>query len=499
VRFLLSSVIALSCLSCVELESDPAVEETGELVADAGEEALEAPELEPPTPPSAATPPSATTRRERGPWLGEADDVGKRYPAFGVTQYYMAHVFDAPKRGARAVGYLRRGARFRASEEIHRRDCARGWFEVSGGGYVCNGEGVTIDSRPPAYEDSPTLPALSDPLPYPYRKVVAGQPPQYLRMPTPQEEQAVNAALAGLPGDAGVDADAGVPLFPSLLRMRMQPGFYVSVDREIEDTLDARRFFRTVRGGLVRAEPMVEAKQPQGLGVTLGERFVLPLAFVYRGGAPILRQDPMSGELVKVGGDWPVHSAHSLSGESFVKAGRRYFVTRDGLLLRDTAIRIVDKVARPKLVPRNERWIRVDLDRQTLTAYEGEEPVFATLVSSGLPDHATPAGLFRLHAKHVTTTMADDLATDGPYSIEDVPWTMYFLGSYALHAAFWHERFGHPRSHGCVNLAPRDARWLFFWTLPELPSAWHGVLAGVGQGTSVLLDTGVPYGIEQGS
>jgi hypothetical protein len=75
---------------------------------------------------------------------------------------------------------------------------------------------------------------------------------------------------------------------------------------------------------------------------------------------------------------------------------------------------------------------------------------------------------------------------------------MYFLGSYALHAAFWHERFGHPRSHGCVNLAPRDARWLFFWTLPELPSAWHGVLADVGKGTTILLDSAVSYPIEQG-
>jgi lipoprotein-anchoring transpeptidase ErfK/SrfK len=140
----------------------------------------------------------------------------------------------------------------------------------------------------------------------------------------------------------------------------------------------------------------------------------------------------------------------------------------------------------------------VDLDRQTLTAYEGDTPVFATLVSSGVPDHATPLGLYRLHAKHVATTMADDLAADGPYSIEDVPWTMYFLGSYALHAAFWHDRFGLQRSHGCVNLSPRDARWLFFWTLPELPSAWHGVLAGVGQGTSVSIDTGVEFPLEQG-
>jgi hypothetical protein len=201
----------------------------------------------------------------------------------------------------------------------------------------------------------------------------------------------------------------------------MQPGFYVSVDRELSEPAAGHAFVRTVRGGLVRKEAVVDAKQPAGLGVTLGSSHQLPIAFVYRAGAPSLRLDPVTGELVKAGPDLALHSAHSLTGESVVKGGRRYFATRDGLFVRDSAVRIVDRVGRPRQVPRSERWIRVDLDRQTLTAYEGETPVFATLVSSGVPEHATPTGIYRLHAKHVTTTMADDLAADGPYSIEDVP------------------------------------------------------------------------------
>jgi hypothetical protein len=52
---------------------------------------------------------------------------------------------------------------------------------------------------------------------------------------------------------------------------------------------------------------------------------------------------------------------------------------------------------------------------------------------------------------------------------------MYFSLAIALHGAFWHGRFGQVRSHGCVNLAPADARWLFFWVRPELPEGWHGV------------------------
>ena len=73
--------------------------------------------------------------------------------------------------------------------------------------------------------------------------------------------------------------------------------------------------------------------------------------------------------------------------------------------------------------------------------------------------------------------MDGNSANDGPYSIEDVPWVMYFEASFALHGAFWHEGFGGMRSHGCVNLAPSDARWFFQWTEPQVPTGWHGAYA----------------------
>jgi lipoprotein-anchoring transpeptidase ErfK/SrfK len=98
-------------------------------------------------------------------------------------------------------------------------------------------------------------------------------------------------------------------------------------------------------------------------------------------------------------------------------------------------------------------------------------------VSTGKPGFETPQGVFRILAKHVSATMDGTAGSDETYSIEDVPWTMYFQGSYALHAAFWHDRFGNVRSHGCVNLAPADARWLFQWATPVLPGGWHGVVA----------------------
>jgi lipoprotein-anchoring transpeptidase ErfK/SrfK len=57
---------------------------------------------------------------------------------------------------------------------------------------------------------------------------------------------------------------------------------------------------------------------------------------------------------------------------------------------------------------------------------------------------------------------------------------MYYLGGYALHGAYWHDAFGTPRSHGCTNLAPADARWLFYWTDPQVPRDESGVTHGAG-------------------
>ncbi|MFK7986210.1 MAG: L,D-transpeptidase, partial [Sandaracinaceae bacterium] len=143
---------------------------------------------------------------------------------------------------------------------------------------------------------------------------------------------------------------------------------------------------------------------------------------------------------------------------------------------------VAERVDRPDGVAEDEPWVHVDLSEQTLVMYRGETPIYATLVSTGVEEHATPTGLFPIHQKHVTDTMSNigPDASDDRYSIEDVPWTQYFEGSVALHTAFWHTRFGLPRSHGCVNMAPADAHWVFQRTWPEIPDGWHGVSAREG-------------------
>ncbi|MFZ5891225.1 MAG: L,D-transpeptidase [Myxococcota bacterium] len=75
------------------------------------------------------------------------------------------------------------------------------------------------------------------------------------------------------------------------------------------------------------------------------------------------------------------------------------------------------------------------------------------------------------------------------FELRDVPWIQYFASGYALHGAYWHDVFGTPRSHGCVNLSPIDARVVFRWTDPPLPDGWHGINVGadMGEGTVVVI------------
>jgi len=108
------------------------------------------------------------------------------------------------------------------------------------------------------------------------------------------------------------------------------------------------------------------------------------------------------------------------------------------------------------------RWIDVDLAEQTLTVYDNNQLVFATVIASGLEPFWTRPGLFQVYQKKETETMRNGDPTDF-YYLDNVPWTMYFDKARALHGAYWRTRFGYPQSHGCVNLSVGDAHWLYNW------------------------------------
>lgn len=117
---------------------------------------------------------------------------------------------------------------------------------------------------------------------------------------------------------------------------------------------------------------------------------------------------------------------------------------------------------RPFGVSNSERWIDVNLTTQTVIAYEGDTAVYNALVSSGTWEHPTVTGQFRIWLRYESQTM-DGALLGYDYYLENVPYVMYFYQDYAIHGAYWHNNFGTPMSHGCVNVHPTDAGWLFNW------------------------------------
>lgn len=114
------------------------------------------------------------------------------------------------------------------------------------------------------------------------------------------------------------------------------------------------------------------------------------------------------------------------------------------------------------------RWIEVDISEQTLRAWEGDQLVFETLVSTGRPETPTVAGTFAVQSK------LDSQRMRGPgYDLPDVPAVMYFFLNYAIHGAYWHDDFGQVMSHGCVNMEPDEAAFLFQWAEIGTPVHVH--------------------------
>jgi hypothetical protein len=148
----------------------------------------------------------------------------------------------------------------------------------------------------------------------------------------------------------------------------------------------------------------------------------------------------------------------------------------EGEWVRASEMRLALATEPPPLTDSHERWFDIDLDAQVLVAYEDALPVYATLISAGSRDNPTETGVYRIWIKFAETDMSD-LAGESPYSVATVPWTQFFAKDLALHTAYWHDTFGTPRSHGCINVSPLDARFLYFWSTPHVPPGWsmaHG-------------------------
>ena len=150
-----------------------------------------------------------------------------------------------------------------------------------------------------------------------------------------------------------------------------------------------------------------------------------------------------------------LQKANALTNTNFIYVGQRLIIPGN------PQVPVAPPVPRPAPQPAPDpgsKWIDVNLSTQTLVAYSGNTPVFSARVSTGLPATPTVVGTFRIYVKYTSAPM------QGPdYYLPNVPYVMYFYRGYSLHGTYWHNNFGTPMSHGCVNLATPDAEWLFNW------------------------------------
>jgi hypothetical protein len=205
---------------------------------------------------------------------------------------------------------------------------------------------------------------------------------------------------------------------------------------------------------------------------------------------------PFTQSMRKVGKGWePVyrlydHSCHWIVGIETGPDGQIWYALKDELLEVDYYIPAEHMRPIPYSewspistdVDRFKKRIDVSLTMQTATAFENDKQVFSAKISSGIPQlyaipgkipTATPTGQFRVQSKMASKHMGDGNLTADPeaYEIPGVPWAAFFepVTGVAFHGVYWHDNYGTPMSHGCVNMRPKDALWIFRWTTPDAP------------------------------
>jgi hypothetical protein len=439
---------------------------------------------------------------------GAEQGTGERSDHELVSLARETWVYVSPSWSSRRLGYLRAGSIVETQPEPATfRKCRGGWYRLVPRGYVCVGSRASLDLSHPVALLSARRPDMTG-LPYLYVISRFPPPPLYARLPTVEQQLEVepkrdyhlrkHTRLAE--SDQFVGPPPPDPIPPQLQDGKVLPALGGKPRGEGTVSLgvarvksafgllstfehEGRRFGLTTEMALLPLDRTRVVAQSTFHGVRLSDEYTLPVAFVQSRKAKRYRVHDPSGAFVRDGQTrW--REAFSLTGQSKDSRGHRYLETADGSWLRaDQVFHVGSFTKAPRWAKEGRKWIDVSILRQTLVAYEGRTPVYATLVSTGVdglgdPDttHSTVQGTFLIHTKHVSVTMDGDERGD-EFDFRDVPFVQYFTEGYALHAAYWHDAFGTPRSHGCINLAPRDAAWLFGWTTPDVPAGWHAALS----------------------
>jgi hypothetical protein len=353
----------------------------------------------------------------------------------------------APDEQAKALGTVAQDTRVKWKRVATGPGCAR-WVEIEPRGWVCD-KYLEPTKKPTAGVELPRL-KEDELVPGVYGRVVSGGAPAYKTV-------------------ADIEKKKPARHVPALVKVR-------HADDEV---VGGKLYWKTTEGEYLEHSKLTKVEPSAFAGVQLDVDGApaLPLAWAQRRGdirASVALYDKPGGrgkivKQVKPRTVLPILESSEDGAWHRTEAG--WLAAADAHVARATTA--------PATTGEHEKWFDVDLDEQVVVAYDGAEPVYATLVSSGSKKWPTPPGIYRIWIKFAETDMNGQMGDEDPYSVATVPWTMFFARDLAFHTAYWHDRFGEARSHGCLNLSPRDARWLYFWATPDVPLGWsmvHGIV-----------------------
>jgi hypothetical protein len=465
-----------------------------------------------PTPSAEPDPvPLPVVEPEEAPTAAPAPDLAAAPPESetGVPELLATarevFVLDRPSAAGKKLGYLRAGARLARSPSPASFDgCPGGFYRVAPEGYVCAGPFARTDLDHPLARLGRVRPDRSAPLPYTYVRSGPIAPNYYTRVPDEADLRRAEPEFRGARRVREIPALVAQAIPEELSAGRTTPAPYgryepstLTAGRALPDssfaliesyTNGARSYALSADYLLLATDRLEPIRASSFHGLVLDE-LELPVAFAMRRGAQLYTGHPQRG--LRVARALGHREALPLSGERARLGTTEFREVVGGDWVRDDGLLVIEQPAELPSFARDEiSWLWISIRRQSLVAYRGSKPVYVTLVSTGVDgagdpktSRSTVQGQFRIHTKHVTARMDSDDPADA-YDHRDVPWVAYFSEGYALHAAYWHDAFGTPKSHGCVNLSPADARWLFQWTEPAVPLLWHGA---IGAGTRLVV------------
>jgi len=397
-------------------------------------------------------------------------------------------IVAAPGKPDAKRGTVAAGARLPLYGSARGASCGGRWLLVGPMAWVCS-DAVEVSGDAPQTARPQTAReggvGGGDGLPYRYFFVGADGAEAFLNLPT------------GSDGAHGIEAPDEA----------LDPGFAVAISEEA----DARgaRWGRTRHGEWIPMRELTPFHASPFHGDVLAANARLDMAWVVADAASVFSAPVASGRPAHKRArfdrvTWHEERAAAHGGGPMVRVSDDGVTPEQWMRARDLAHPTLAVPPEPiGGASATSPWIDIDLGAQTLVAYEGARPVFATLVSTGLgapgDAAATPEGLHRIGAKLSTNDMdnlepdEDDPSAESVDTIDDVPYVQYFDHGVALVGTFWHRDLGRPHGRASVSLAPKDAAWLFAFTAPHLPPGWSAAYpTELEPGTIVRVRTGEP-------